>query len=76
MILLADTTHHMVGPVEMSSEAIAYINGKRYELPAGRGEVTLLQFLRGERIIPLAIHVGHQPASHALVICFPIAQLP
>lgn len=26
---------------------ICYVNGKRYELPLGRGEGTLLQFLRG-----------------------------
>lgn len=26
---------------------ICYVNGKRYELPPGRGEGTLLQFLRG-----------------------------
>jgi hypothetical protein len=28
---------------------ICYVNGKRYELPLGRGEGTLLQFLRGKR---------------------------
>jgi hypothetical protein len=28
---------------------ICYVNGKRYELPLGRGEGTLLQFLRGAR---------------------------
>lgn len=28
---------------------ICYVNGKRYELPPGRGEGTLLQFLRGGR---------------------------
>jgi hypothetical protein len=27
---------------------VAYINGQRHELPAGRGEATLLQYLRGE----------------------------
>lgn len=27
---------------------ICYVNGKRYELPLGMGERTLLQFLRGE----------------------------
>lgn len=26
---------------------ICYVNGKRYDLPLGRGEGTLLQFLRG-----------------------------
>lgn len=44
----------MVGAVaelEFVSDAvpICYVNGKRYELPLGRGEGTLLQFLRGER---------------------------
>ena len=29
-------------------EPVAYINGKRFILPPGRGEVTLLTFLRGE----------------------------
>ncbi len=29
------------------AEPICYINGKRYVLPQGRGETTLLQFLRG-----------------------------
>ena len=32
------------------NEAIAYINGKRFVLPPGRGEVTLLTFLRGESL--------------------------
>ncbi len=29
------------------AEPIAYINGKRFSLPTGRAEVTLLQYLRG-----------------------------
>ena len=29
------------------AEPIAYINGKRYVLPAGRAEWPLLKFLRG-----------------------------
>jgi hypothetical protein len=33
-----------------TSTAICYINGKRYELPPGRGEVTLLTYLRGTRL--------------------------
>ena len=37
----------MVGH-EMSDEAVAFINGIRYKLPAGKAESTLLQFLRGE----------------------------
>jgi hypothetical protein len=36
---------------------ICYVNGRRYELPAGRGEATLLQWLRGvvqacTRVVP------------------------
>ncbi|PNW76169.1 hypothetical protein CHLRE_12g545101v5 [Chlamydomonas reinhardtii] len=37
----------MVSPTgSATGDAICYINGKRYVLPPGRGEVTLLQFLR------------------------------
>ena len=32
---------------EAMAEPIAYINGKRFSLPTGRAEVTLLQYLRG-----------------------------
>jgi len=32
----------------MAENAIAYVNGIRHNLPGGRGECTLLQFLRGE----------------------------
>ena len=31
------------------SEPIVYINGKLHKLPLGRAEVTLLDYLRGER---------------------------
>ena len=30
-------------------EAIIYVNGSRHVLPAGRGDATLLQYLRGEQ---------------------------
>ena len=33
-----------------NAEAVCYINGKRFELPKGRGEATLLQFLRGGKV--------------------------
>jgi hypothetical protein len=33
---------------DASALPICYVNGKRYELPLGRGEGTLLQFLRGK----------------------------
>ncbi|GAX80308.1 hypothetical protein CEUSTIGMA_g7746.t1 [Chlamydomonas eustigma] len=36
----------MANVVGQAVEAIAYINGKRIILPQGRGEITLLQFLR------------------------------
>jgi len=32
----------------VKSVAIAYVNGKRHVLPEGRGDATLLQWLRGE----------------------------
>lgn len=31
-----------------NSEAVAYINGKRFTLPANRADTTLLTYLRGE----------------------------
>ena len=31
-----------------SAKPICYVNGKRFDLPLGRGEATLLRFLRGE----------------------------
>lgn len=34
-------------PLE-GDELICYINGRRHLLPHGRGETTLLQYLRGE----------------------------
>ena len=30
-------------------EAIIYVNGSRHVLPAGRGDATLLQYLRGDK---------------------------
>ena len=30
--------------------ACVYVNGKRYELPEGRGGMTLLEFLRGRQL--------------------------
>lgn len=33
---------------EGSRAPFCYINGKRHELPKGRAEATLLQYLRGE----------------------------
>lgn len=45
----------MVGPAKLSplgfaddAKPICYVDGKRYSLPMGRGETTLLQWLRGE----------------------------
>ncbi len=35
---------------DADAEPIAYINGKRHVLPAGRAEVTLLQYLRGAEL--------------------------
>eukprot|EP00955_Chlamydomonas_euryale_P117370 366469-Chlamydomonas_euryale.AAC.4 len=31
----------------VTGDALCYINGRRYDLPPGRAEVTLLTFLRG-----------------------------
>lgn len=43
-----------------AAEAIIYINGKRYVLPAGRGEATLLTFLRGKVLhVFLRLMAGH-----------------
>ena len=39
---------------------ICYVNGKRYELPLGRGESTLLQFLRGECCVCLRKVIGRR----------------
>lgn len=38
-----------VSPLGFNDNAkpICFVNGKRYDLPLGRGEATLLQFLRG-----------------------------
>lgn len=33
---------------------ICYVNGKRYELPSGRAEATLLQWLRGGSLLNVA----------------------
>ena len=45
-------------------EPIAFINGKRFILPPGRGEITLLTFLRGEssvlRCANASVEVGQQ----------------
>ncbi len=30
---------------------VAYVNGKRYELPHGRAEVTLLTYIRGDNLL-------------------------
>lgn len=38
---------------------VAYVNGKRYELPQGRAEVTLLTYLRGA--VPLSGALWHLP---------------
>ena len=35
------------GPVRDASQPIVYVNGKRHELPQGKAETTLLQYLRG-----------------------------
>jgi hypothetical protein len=40
------------------SSGICYINGKRHVLPSGRGDVTLLTYLRGE-LLPYQVHVYH-----------------
>jgi hypothetical protein len=32
-------------------ELVCYVNGRRLVLPQGRGEQTLLQFLRGKRFL-------------------------
>ncbi|KXZ53315.1 hypothetical protein GPECTOR_7g1209 [Gonium pectorale] len=42
------------------SEPICYINGKRYVLPSGRGEITLLQFLRGLGNVREGLHPVQQ----------------
>lgn len=33
-----------------AQEPIIYVNGRRYALPEGRGEVTLLSYLRGKSL--------------------------
>ena len=35
-------------PADAAGQPVAYVNGKRYNLPTGRAEATLLQWLRGE----------------------------
>jgi hypothetical protein len=49
-----------LSPLGFADDAkpICYVNGKRYSLPMGRGEATLLQWLRGE----LALLIGDCPA--------------
>lgn len=47
-IMIPDTT-----PSDSAGDAICYVNGKRITLPPGRGEATLLQFLRGTQITTL-----------------------
>lgn len=34
-----------------SPELITYVNGKRHQLPKGRAETTLLQYLRGKLLL-------------------------
>jgi hypothetical protein len=49
-----DQCYNVKLPVEVqramsfSDEALLYVNGKRFVLPQGRAEVTLLTYLRGE----------------------------
>ena len=51
-----------------AAEAIIYINGKRYKLPAGRGEATLLTFLRGKVLhVFLRLMAGH--------VCVPLSPM-
>ena len=35
------------GALSGPDQPIVYVNGKRYELPEGKAETTLLQYLRG-----------------------------
>jgi hypothetical protein len=39
----------------VADQPIAYVNGKRHILPAGRAEATLLQWLRGEISLSAAV---------------------
>jgi hypothetical protein len=50
--------------VRMSTDPIFYVNGKRYALPVGRGELTLLQFLRGAARQQFAWLQFNQPNRH------------
>lgn len=45
------------GPAQegVADQPIAYVNGKRHVLPAGRAEATLLQWLRGEIALSTAM---------------------
>ena len=43
--------------LQAPGEAVCYINGKRHVLPPGRGEATLLQYLRGARRVTLPIRL-------------------
>ncbi len=44
-------------PVRDASQPIVYVNGKRHELPQGKAETTLLQYLRGT-LLPRAATLG------------------
>jgi hypothetical protein len=46
---------------------ICYVNGKRFQLPQGRGEGTLLQFLRG-KLMGLYFHAL---SAMLLIACKP-----
>ena len=49
------------------SNPIAYVNGKRHNLPPGAAERSLLQYLRGEPLSYLAFPENRvQPACKAL----------
>jgi hypothetical protein len=60
----------MVRPTRLSplgfaddAKPICFVNGKRYTLPMGRGEATLLQWLRGE----LALHLRECAAAGSVL---------
>jgi hypothetical protein len=60
----------MVRPTRLSplgfaddAKPICFVNGKRYSLPMGRGEATLLQWLRGE----LALHLRETAAGSSVL---------
>lgn len=51
---------------ETETHPIAYVNGKKLDLPLGKAEITLLQYLRGES--PQLYLELHDDSSRHLVL--------